>query len=126
MAYQDKVVIVTGGSRGIGEGCVRVFAAAGAKVVFCARSETESAALVAELKSSKPGQVDFIKCDVSRTDEIEALVQSTIALHGRLDCLVNNAGWHPPHKPIDDFSVENFQELLNLNLVCAFDEIYLT
>ena len=120
MAYQGKVVIVTGGSRGIGEGCVRVFAAAGAKVVFCARSETESAALVAELKSSKPGQVDFIKCDVSRTDEIEALVQSTIALHGRLDCLVNNAGWHPPHKPIDDFSVENFQELLNLNLVSAF------
>src|SRR5215831_7399778 len=120
MAYQDRVVIVTGGSRGIGEGCVRVFAAAGAKVVFCARSQTESAALVEEVNSRGPGKVDFIRCDVSRTDEIEALVQSTVALHGRLDCLINNAGWHPPHKPIDDFSIGDFRELLDLNLVSAF------
>jgi len=120
MAYQDRVVIVTGGSRGIGEGCVRVFAAAGAKVVFCARSQTESAALVEEVNSRGPGKVDFIRCDVSRTDEIEALVQSTVALHGRLDCLINNAGWHPPHKPIDDFSIGDFRELLDLNLVSVF------
>src|SRR5215468_10279673 len=120
MAYQDKVVIVTGGSRGIGKGCVRVFAAAGAKVVFCARSQTESAALVEEANSRGPGKVDFIKCDVSRTDEIETLVQRTVGLHGRLDCLINNAGWHPPHKPIDDFSIDGFRDLLNLNLVSVF------
>jgi NAD(P)-dependent dehydrogenase (short-subunit alcohol dehydrogenase family) len=120
MAYQDKVVIISGGSRGIGEGCVRVFSAAGAKVVFCSRSETEGSALAEELKPSGPGQVDFIKCDVSRTDEIENLINKTVALHGRLDCLINNAGWHPPHKPIDDFSIEDFRELLNLNLVSIF------
>lgn len=113
-------MIITGGSRGIGEGCVRVFAAAGAKVVFCARSQIESAELVAELNSKRQGQVDFIKCDVSRVDEIETLVQRTLALHGRLDCLVNNAGSHPPHKPIDDFSIEEFRSLLNLNLVSMF------
>jgi NAD(P)-dependent dehydrogenase (short-subunit alcohol dehydrogenase family) len=43
-----------------------------------------------------------------------------MARHGRLDCLVNNAGWHPPHKPIDDFSVEDFRALLDLNLVSIF------
>src|SRR5215471_20730955 len=120
MAYQDKVVIITGGSRGIGEGCVRVFAAAGAKVVFCARSETESAALANELDAKTPGTVNFVKCDVSRIDEIESLVARTVGLHGRLDCLINNAGWHPPHKPIDDFSINDFRDLLNLNLVSVF------
>jgi NAD(P)-dependent dehydrogenase (short-subunit alcohol dehydrogenase family) len=120
MMYQDKVVIITGGSRGIGEGCVRVFAAAGAKVVFCARSEAESAVLAKKLNATGPGQVDFIKGDVSNIDQIEALVQETVALHGRLDCLINNAGWHPPHKPIDEFSIEDFRDLLNLNLVSVF------
>ena len=108
MTYQDRVVIITGGSHGIGEGCVRAFAAAGAKVVFCARSEAESAALANEVRAVGHGQVEFIKCDVSKIDEIEALIQSAVAHHGRLDCLINNAGWHPAHKPIDDFSVEIF------------------
>src|SRR5205814_3229337 len=120
MTYQDRVVIITGGSHGIGEGCVRAFAAAGAKVVFCARSEAESAALANEVRAVGRGQVEFIKCDVSKIDEIEALIQSAVAHHGRLDCLINNAGWHPAHKPIDDFSVDEFRDLLNLNLVSIF------
>jgi NAD(P)-dependent dehydrogenase (short-subunit alcohol dehydrogenase family) len=120
MTYQDKVVLITGGSRGIGEGCVRVFAAAGAKVVFCARLEPEGAPLRDELNALGKGHVDFVKCDVSNIDEIDALVRKTVALHGRLDCLINNAGWHPPHKPIDEFSIEDFRALLNLNLVSVF------
>jgi NAD(P)-dependent dehydrogenase (short-subunit alcohol dehydrogenase family) len=48
------------------------------------------------------------------------LIDSTIQKHGRLDCLVNNAGWHPPHKPIDSFSVQEFRDLLDLNLVSIF------
>src|SRR4030095_5658748 len=116
MIYQDRVVIITGGSHGIGEGCVRAFAAAGAKVIFRARNEGERARLVAELNGAGRGQVEFAKCDVSRVEEIEALIQASLARHGRLDCLINNAGWHPPHKPIDDFSIEEFRDLLNLNL----------
>ena len=60
MIYRDKVVIITGGSHGIGEGCVRVFAAAGANVVFCARNERESAAFVDKLKALKAGKIQFI------------------------------------------------------------------
>jgi NAD(P)-dependent dehydrogenase (short-subunit alcohol dehydrogenase family) len=120
MTYEDKVVIITGGSRGIGEGCVRVFTAAGASVVFCSRGEPEGALLRDELKALGRGQVDFTKCDVSSIDEIDALIRKTVALHGRLDCLINNAGWHPPHKPIDEFSIEDFRDLLNLNLVSVF------
>lgn len=120
MTYQHKVVIITGGSRGIGEACVRVFAAAGALVVFCARNDLESSGLVNEVRALKAGEVRFIKCDVSKVNEIGVLIQRTVDLHGRLDCLINNAGWHPAHKPIDEFSIEEFRHLLDLNLVSTF------
>jgi NAD(P)-dependent dehydrogenase (short-subunit alcohol dehydrogenase family) len=120
MRYADKVVIVTGGSKGIGEGCVRVFALAGAKVVFCARNKAAGEALAREATAKGPGQAHFVPCDVSKVEEIRGLIDATVARHGRIDCLINNAGWHPPHKPIDDFSVEEFRELLELNLVSIF------
>jgi NAD(P)-dependent dehydrogenase (short-subunit alcohol dehydrogenase family) len=118
--YTDKVVIITGGSKGIGKGCVEVFVGAGAKVVFCARNSDEGEALAVKLNASGPGEATFVKCDVSSVDEIQSLIDTTIEKHRRLDCLINNAGWHPPHKPIDDFSVEEFHELLDLNLVSIF------
>src|SRR5262245_45847355 len=120
MRYDGKVVVVTGGSKGIGEGCVRVFAAAGAKVVFCARHEGEGQALAREVNGQGPGQALFFRADVSKVSEVEALVDYAVLTHGRLDCLVNNAGWHPGHKPIDDFTCEDFRELLELNLVSMF------
>jgi NAD(P)-dependent dehydrogenase (short-subunit alcohol dehydrogenase family) len=120
MGYEGRVAIVTGGSRGIGEGIVRVFAGAGAKVVFCAPGQGEGDALAAEVTSRGPGEAAFFACDVTRHDELAGLVDITLARHGRLDCLVNNAGWHPPHKPIDDFSAREFRDLLELNVVAVF------
>ena len=120
MFYKDKVTIITGGTKGIGEGCVRVFVDAGANVVFCARKQDEGDALAAELNALGKGEATFIKCDVSKTDEIKNLIDKTVEKYDRIDCLINNAGWHPPHKPIDDFSVEEFRELLELNLVSIF------
>ena len=114
--YADKVVIITGGSHGIGAGCVRAFADAGSKVVFCARGPAEGSALASELN----GRAEFISCDVSRPEQIQALIESTINRHGRIDCLVNNAGWHPPHKPIDAFTIDEFRDLLELNLISMF------
>jgi NAD(P)-dependent dehydrogenase (short-subunit alcohol dehydrogenase family) len=120
MRYADKVVIVTGGSKGIGEGCVRVFAEAGAKVVFCARNAAAGEALAREVSAKGPGEAHFVRGDVSKVDDLRALVEGTARRFGRIDCLINNAGWHPPHKPIDDFTVEEFRELLDLNLVSIF------
>jgi NAD(P)-dependent dehydrogenase (short-subunit alcohol dehydrogenase family) len=118
--YTDKVVIITGGSKGIGKGCVQAFVLAGARVVFCARNTDEGAALAQELNHAGPGEAAFVPCDVSKTFEIKNLIDTTIQKHGRLDCLVNNAGWHPPHKPIDNFSIQEFRDLLDLNLVSIF------
>jgi NAD(P)-dependent dehydrogenase (short-subunit alcohol dehydrogenase family) len=120
MRYAEKVVIVTGGSLGIGQGCVRAFGAAGSVVVFCARKEAEGQALAAEVTRAGPGRAEFVRCDVSQEAEVRGLVREVVRRHGRLDCLVNNAGWHPPHKPIDDFTAQEFRDLIELNLVSIF------
>src|SRR5207253_6878693 len=67
-----------------------------------------------------PGEAQFIRSDVSRVEEIQHLIDEAVARFGRIDCLINNAGWHPPHKPIDDFSIDEFRDLLDLNLVSIF------
>jgi NAD(P)-dependent dehydrogenase (short-subunit alcohol dehydrogenase family) len=119
--YEGKVVIVTGGTKGIGEGCVRAFVGAGAKVVFCARDEAAGQKLSREITAAAgAGEAVFIRCDVSRTDEVERLVDATVARFGGLDCLVNNAGWHPPHKPIDAFTPADFRDLFELNVMSVF------
>jgi len=57
---------------------------------------------------------------VSKPDEIKHLVEKTVELYGRIDCLINNAGWHPPHKTIDNFSIQEFRDLFELNTVSVF------
>jgi len=120
MNYTNKVVVITGGSKGIGEGCVRAFIAAGARVVFCGRTEATGESLANEVNQLGPGEARFVRCDVSKVEEIQHLIDTTVARCGRLDCLVNNAGWHPSHRPIDDFSISEFRDLLELNLVSIF------
>ncbi|RVE69914.1 hypothetical protein OJAV_G00082630 [Oryzias javanicus] len=116
--YLHKVVIVTGGSRGIGRGITEAFVKNGAKVVFCAKEAGDS--VEAELNRIGPGSCKFVRCDVSKEEDIKRLISSTVELHGHIDCLVNNAGWHPPHKPTDDTTAEEFRDLLNLNLISYF------
>ncbi|XP_028310370.1 L-fucose dehydrogenase [Gouania willdenowi] len=118
--YLNKVAVVTGGSKGIGRGIVKVFVENGAKVVFCARGAAEGEALQAELNQSAAGSCSFLSCDVSQEEDIKRLIAHTVTLHGHIDCLVNNAGWHPPHKATDDTTADEFRDLLNLNLVSYF------
>jgi NAD(P)-dependent dehydrogenase (short-subunit alcohol dehydrogenase family) len=116
----DKVTVITGGTRGIGEACARLFVQAGAAVVICARGSHAGEALAAELTAKGPGTCHFERCDVAKPDDIKRLIDTTIELHGRLDSLINNAGQHPDHRPIDDFSIEELEGLLRLNLVSYF------
>jgi NAD(P)-dependent dehydrogenase (short-subunit alcohol dehydrogenase family) len=116
----DKVTIITGGSQGIGEGCARVFVNAGAPTVICARNWQVGESLAAELTAKGPGTCHFEQCDVTKPEDIKRLIERAIELHGQLDCLINNAGWHPDKRSIDDFSIEEFEHLLKLNLVSYF------
>lgn len=124
LGYADKVVIITGGSSGIGKGCAEQFISAGARVVVCGNDKDEGASVATSLRDAAAGQgsgdAEFVYCDVTRTEDIRDLIDSTISRHGTIDCLINNAGWHPPHRPIDDFSIQEFRDLLELNLVSIF------
>jgi len=93
---------------------------AGSKVVFCARDEAAGLELASEVTATGPGEAVFIRCDVSHMNEVERLVDATVERFGRLDCLVNNAGWHPPHKPIDAFTPSEFRDLFELNVMSLF------
>lgn len=120
MVYIDKVVLITGGSKGIGAGCAKVFVDAGAKVVICARGVKDGEALSKELTDKGPGKCNFVQCDVSKPDDIKRTIDRTIELYGRLNCLINNAGYHPSYKLIDDFTVEDFTHVLHTNMVSLF------
>jgi NAD(P)-dependent dehydrogenase (short-subunit alcohol dehydrogenase family) len=120
MDFSGRTVIVTGGTQGIGEGCARVFAGAGASVVIASPDAARGPSVALTLTEQGPGRAHYVRCDVTADADREALVTATVERDGRLDCLVNNAGWHPPHKPIDDFSLDEFRSLLELNVVSVF------
>lgn len=122
LRYADKVVIITGSSRGIGKGCAQEFVRAGARVVVTSNDTADGEATATALQkiARRSEDVTFIYCDVRNNKDITNLVAGTISNYGRLDCLINNAGWHPPHKPIDDFSIEEFRDLIDLNLLSVF------
>ncbi|KAM4825077.1 L-fucose dehydrogenase [Thomomys bottae] len=119
--YAGKVVLVTGGGRGIGAGIVRAFAQSGAQVVFCDKDESGSQVLVQEL----PGTV-FIPCDVTQEEDVATLIAVIIHRFGRLDCVVNNAGYHPPPQWPEETSAQGFRQLLELNLLAAYTLTKLT
>ncbi len=91
MSIEGKVIIVTGGTSGIGEGCTRHFAEQGAKVVTSSIQQEAGEALEAELRGA--GQdVAFVACDMRSEDDVAALIAGTLAMHGRIDGCASNAG----------------------------------
>lgn len=119
MKLQGKVAVITGGSKGIGFGCARVFAGHGCTVVMGARGKADGAA--AEKQLARDGHSAlFVPCDVTCEEDIRRLIETAVARFGRLDCVVNNAGWHPPDATIDQTSLDDFESLLRLNLTSTF------
>ncbi|XP_028928543.1 17-beta-hydroxysteroid dehydrogenase 14 [Ornithorhynchus anatinus] len=118
LRYAGRVAVVTGGSRGIGEGIVRAFVDQGARVVFCDKDEAAGQALELALREANtPGEAVFVLCDVTREEELQTLFSETLRRFGRLDCLVNNAGRHPGPERIEETTAQEFRDLLELNLL---------
>ena len=127
MSIGDKVVLITGGSSGIGRAMVHAFAQAGAKVAFAGRNQERGAKVQQEARSAG-GEACFIRADVSLPGEVERLVAQVIQLHGRLDAAVNNAATLDGVFALTaDFTPEQFDQALTLNLksvwLCMAQEI---
>jgi NAD(P)-dependent dehydrogenase (short-subunit alcohol dehydrogenase family) len=112
---QGKVAIVTGGTSGIGKRTAERFAEEGAKVIIAARREAEGEALAEAITDAAGGgEARFIRTDVSREDDVEALIAKTIAAYGRLDVLFNNAGCPAPTGGIEGISLEGTEQAMSV------------
>ncbi len=119
LRLDSKVALITGGSRGIGAAAVRLFVAAGAKVIFnyqAAKSQADD--LVRECGAAN---CHAVQCDLSTTVAAEKLVSTAISIYGRLDILVANHGiWPPEDAPIDRMSDEQWLRTISVNLNSVF------
>lgn len=111
--FKNKVIIVTGGSFGIGKATAIAFAKQGAKIVIADWAENpETIAFIKDLGND----VIFIKCDVSRSDEVKSMVEKTIATFGRLDYAFNNAGIEGNTALTPDCTEDNWDKTIAINL----------
>jgi 3-oxoacyl-[acyl-carrier protein] reductase len=119
LSLHSKVALITGGSRGIGAAAVRLFVAAGAKVVFNYQTaKAQADALVLECGGEN---CRAVQSDLSTTEAAQKLVSSAIEAFGRLDILVANHGiWPPEDAPIDRMSDEQWHRTIAVNLDSVF------
>jgi NADP-dependent 3-hydroxy acid dehydrogenase YdfG len=110
----DKVVAITGASSGIGEATALLLAERGAKVVLAARGSDRLEALAARIGDTG-GAAAHLRTDVSRREDVAALVELACDRYGALDVLVNNAGVMPV-APLDDLRVEEWDAMIDVNI----------
>lgn len=118
ISLQNKNVLITGGSRGIGKACVKLFLQSGANVAFTFRSARDEAEnILAEYKG--PGLSKHYQLDLSNENQIRHVVKSVVKDFGRIDVLVNNAGiWK--EAPIDKMTLDEWNEMMNINLTSIY------
>ena len=122
MRLEGRVAVVTGAGTGMGRAIAELFAAEGAKVLVNYRaSQAEAEEVVAGIQSAG-GEAVAHQADVSRDAEVRAMMQAVDDRWGRLDVLVNNAGWSKvtPHHQLEDLTDEIWDRTLNANLRGAF------
>ena len=123
--FENKVALVTGGASGIGRGTAQIFARYGASVVVATDANIQGGEATVNLIESAGGKATFVRCDVSRADQVENLVRACVDTYGRLDFAFNNAGIGPdgqrvPIVNIADCPEEVWDRTLDINLKGVF------
>lgn len=120
MNYLHKTVIVTGAGHGIGRAIAEAYASKGASVIIAELDESTGGMAAAEI-CNQGGTAEFVACDVSKEEDITALVAHTAAKYGTIDILINNAGIANPHtSTLYELSVEEWDKVLNTNARSVF------
>lgn len=126
MLLKDKVALVTGGGQGIGEAVAKCYAREGAKVVVVDYNE-ETANKVAQDIKNAGGEAVAFKADVTDANQVAAMVDFAVRTYGKLDCACNNAGKSSATINLIDTPVENFNEVIDLDVrgvfFCCKEEI---
>jgi NAD(P)-dependent dehydrogenase (short-subunit alcohol dehydrogenase family) len=125
---QGKVVVVTGASSGFGRGIAKALAAEGAKVVVsdvrespnAGGFEDDAALTTVEAIQKAGGRARYVSCDVTKADQVEALVAAAVAEFGRLDVFVNNAGIYRNGKRLHEFTEADLDVCFDVNAKGTF------
>lgn len=120
LKLKAKVVLITGASKGIGLGCALACLKHGAKVALVARDPSVAADQVIAHGFSFTDDVLPVCADARSALAIEGAVARTVEHFGHLDGVINNVGWHPPAMTIDETTLDDFRQLLELNLTSTF------
>ena len=115
MRLENKVVLLTGASAGIGRDTALLFAKEGAKVVAVARRE-ERLKEIAEQSKDLAGEIVAFKADISKQEDIDKMVDFTMDKYGKIDVLVNNAGVMDNFEPVTEVTDEDWDKIISINL----------
>ncbi len=118
-SLQNKVAVVTGGSRGIGFAIARKLASMAATVVICGRNQSELQQTAASI-SSQGSRCEGLACDVTSLRSVEQFAHSVFSKFGRIDILVNNAGIGAFSGPLHTLSPEDWDRVVNTNLRAVY------
>jgi NAD(P)-dependent dehydrogenase (short-subunit alcohol dehydrogenase family) len=113
--YANKVVLITGGTSGIGRAAAVAFAKEGARVVVSGRRVEEGEETVRQIKAAG-GQGIFVKTDITQAEQVKALVDKTVATYGRLDAAFNNAGFDGAPALTAEATEENYDSVFDANV----------
>ncbi|MDR0137176.1 SDR family oxidoreductase [Metabacillus idriensis] len=115
----DKVAIITGGGRGLGEQMAEGFAQAGASLVLCSRKAAACEDVASRLSREYGVKAMALSCDVTNSEDVKNVVKTTIEEFGKIDILVNNSGatWGAP---VQDMPLEAWNKVMNVNVTGTF------
>jgi len=111
---KDKIVVVTGSSSGLGEATAQLLSAQGATVVLGARRADRLQSLAKDLES-RGGKALALTTDVTRREQVKALVDSAVQTYGRIDVMINNAGLMP-QAPLERLKVDEWEQMIDVNI----------
>lgn len=115
-----RTALITGGGSGIGKGCAKILADAGANVFVIGRRESKLQEVCEEIRG-QGGFCDYFAADLSREENCEAMVQACVKRFGRLDILINSAGSRGAHGTLEEeFSAENLRDVMDVDFNSTF------
>ncbi len=118
--FAGRVAIITGGGKGIGAGCATVFCQEGGRVAILDRDVLAGELTAERLTAAGPGMAVSFPCDICDSETFCRIIDDVAVRWGRIDCLINNAGIHPPATTIDDTSLEMVEQVMRVNYLSTF------